>query len=388
MSRVRQISSKVFALVASAGVTMIIQIVAILFLSPLEYGHFSVSYLCFALGSAAVYSLVCEPWILTTPRSSGGDYFNALVKLTAFTGLIVVCLTGALTDWGSGTLAGAAVALAMFRLGSRYYSVVEDHSRFILFPDVAGVSLFLGTFTAIKVLGGTGLQPVLASWTVSGLAAAILSEHRRTPRLGSSWARDHWQTIRPLLTDSILLEVSNSGTSAILAPWMGVSDFGVYRSISSAAAPVRLVLTPARPYIARLDRKRLVGVRVLGTSWTAGLAIAALVYGGLTILSKVHFLSGSAIMGLVGFKLPAATFVMGNTVSTFYYFALRSLVGGRNLLTYRIAVMVLSLAMPLTGWALARITGAVWGYALVSCLTVPLAWIMLRRVGQQRAAHP
>ncbi len=381
--RVRLLSGqrlgKILSLIAGAGVTMLVQVAAILSLEPAAYGRFSLFYICFGLGGSAILSLVCEPWVMSEPEDVD-QYFSALALVALVLFLLVTGVGALVGEIGGGIIAAIAIAASLFRQGARYNAIVLGDSRTIVRPDLVAMAIFFIGMLA-GVLGGVkGDWLVLVPWAFSSVVSVLMSRGWRVANPAHvAWFRERWRVIRYLVVDSTLLEIGTTGTSAILAPSMGVSDFGVYRSISSAAAPVRLVLTPARPYIARMDRARARSVKLLVAVSLAGVFCGLLVYVGLLLVGRISSLQESAVMGLVKYRLAAATFVLGNVVSTFYYFVLRSVVGGRALLRYRLVMMIISLGFPLAGWGLNGLGGAVWGFAAVNCVAIFISWLPTTR---------
>lgn len=369
--------------------SVLVQGVAISFLTPYEYGIFALCYIVLALGSTVVYSVICEPWSSAHPNQSDWpDYSMALTAIAALS-ILPSAVVGALVgELGVALLLGVAAAGTIYRVGARYFAVFVGERRYVAPADNVGVLVLCLGWLLLYPLTPS-LYSLSSSWALAALVSAGLSKR---PSFGKyhlilgKWIRGRWDAMRFLVLDSVLLEAGATGVPLVMTPTMGLAQFGVYRSVSSAAVPVRMILNPIRPNLARRPVRDIVGVRVGMMVFALGIALAGVVYSALRLVVGWGPLEGTALRMLGEYSLPVGIFVFSNTVGTFFYLALRQKMAGRVLMRYRVVQLVLALALPVGGYLLRGLGGAIWGYVSVSVLMAGICWAMLRSWGTDGAA--
>lgn len=373
----------VSALVNSA-VLLIPQVFGLFSLDAAGYGRFSLVYLVYALGTSLALSIVLEAWSRTKVHGDTvgvwrgySSTLQLIAVLSAVISAAVALVVGA--SAGEAAIATAAVLLAIYRFGARYYEVQAGHLRRSLIADGSALA---GMFVAIigSIALDAGLSGVLGSWALGQLLGLLVGLKPSVPssRATKMWFSEQSSSIRPLLKDSLLMDASAIGTPYILAGTLGVAGIGIYRAVSSAAAPVRLVLTAVRPILARATptalRRPKVMASVLGITSISAIAV----YGALMLIGT------NPRFGVVGqlepYALPTALFVGANFLGQFFAISMRINAPSRRTLQARILQSSLALVMPLVGvwgWGL---SGAIWGYSLATTVA-SMNWMVqaLRR---------
>lgn len=362
----------------SAINTSTVQVIAILSLTPSDYGAFSLYYLAFAIASSVTYSAVAEAWI-----RSGRDGRELLPWVQYCTTLLAVAGLALILVAVAGVLAGApalgisfglAICLTTYRLGARYYSVAVSHFRYVGPADLIGAIVMVIGFWALQEVTAA-LTALSLAWVGSSLVSVLLSERPRIdlhfgPR---HWVRAHRASIGILFLDSALSDIGTIGVPLLLAPLLGPAKFGVYRAVSSAALPVRLMLDPIRPILGGLSvgvfaRARTVLVALLGAT-----AIGAAAFLTLAALESAPLLASSVLNALSEYALPVGIFVGGNFLGMLYYLVGRAHFSAKRLLLYRIVETVGAVIFPVVGYVWSDLTGAIWGYVLVSIVNATFA---------------
>jgi hypothetical protein len=366
-------------------------ILALLLLSPRDYGLFSIVYLIFAFGISLQYSILNEAWARALGRDLRFDSWDAfssmLMALSVLVGLAAFLTSMAVPGLGPYAWCLAlAVAFSLYRGGARYFSIAQGELRQVLISDLGGIGIFAVSVTVLSLEHLSVMWIVIGSWAAS---AAICSLVLRRPRyrrsLGPlSWIRSHHNEIRPLLVDSLLMDAGAIGTPFLLAGFMGSTRFGIYRAVSNVALPVRLLIDPIRPVLGRTSPARLFSRSSGSAISLVTLLMAAGCYLALTlVVPRIGFHVGT-LSSLVPFALPASLFVAGSLLGTVYYIICRTNASHRHIVIGRIAQTVLVIAMPILGFALGGLGGAIWGFALSSVISGAV-WVWFAYLSSQRS---
>jgi len=369
--------------------TVVLQGAAILALPPKDYGVFSLFYLAFALASSVTYSAVSDAWA-RSPRDgdslqSWPRYCTALSAVAAAS-LVIVVVVGCIAGMpGIALLLGGAVSLSTYRLGARYYSAALGRLKKVGAADIVGAIVMIPLFLALKPVLPK-LEALSAAWLVSATVSATMSERPRFDfRFGlGGWIRTHKSSIRTLLIDSSLMDLGSIGVPLLLAPLLGVTKFGVYRGVSSAAMPVRIVLNPMRPNLARVDVRQFARTRILLSTVMVGLLVAAGCSLVLRVMRSQEWLTTSVLHELGNYSVPVGLFVGSNIVGMFYYLVARSHLNARRILLYRGAQLISAVALPIAGFVAGDLMGAIWGYTLAGLINGAVVMFLVRAEGKQR----
>lgn len=387
MTRILRSIARAWGLLASSLATTLVQLIAIFLFDPSDFGTFSLLYIALSIGNAAAYSVVCEPWSSRAPSEETWEQYATILALIALaSGVPVILLGAAVGEFVVGLVLAVAVMASVYRIGSRYYSVVVRHREFISGPDTATV-LVLIVLMALMGQVGFSLLTVSSAWAIAALVGLFLSE--RPARIATtkeirSWFTERWSTIKYLLVDASLTEAGTAGVPLGMAPIMGFGDFGIYRSASSMTSPVRMVLNPLRPNIARMTLSQAIGLRSAGFGIALAVAAGSFIFVGLEAVGFLGLFDGSTIAALSNLPVAVAVFVGSYAVTVFSYFSLRTQVGGKPLVVYRVVQLVLFAVLPIGGYYLAGVSGAIWGRSASSIVTVVLSWAMMGRTLAQR----
>jgi hypothetical protein len=379
----------VFALSSASGAlsSALAPIVAVLVLVPIDYGLFSIPYLIYAFGVSLQYSVVSEAWArLRDGRTiSWREYTSSLGTLAAVVGLAAGLLSLLIAHQpASAILICGAVPFAVYQSGTRYYRVATGSLRRVVLSDGAGI---LGFGVGLVVFHWLPpLAWVSGAWMLAAVSAVVVLG---LPRFAwgaglFSWIRRNHAVIRPLLLDSLLMDAGAIGTPFLLAGLMGPRKFGIYRAVANVAVPVRLLAEPLRPILGRMPPRRLFSVPVTVLLLGLGAVLAAACYVVLVVvLPHLGFQLGTLI-ALVPFALPSSLFVAGNLYITVYYYFCRTNADHRQIIIGRFSQTALVVALPLAGFAVAGLGGAIWGFAL-SSLIAAVVWMVVARLGRSGA---
>lgn len=366
----------------NAASVLAVQLFALVTLAPADFGSFSIAYLLFALGSSLSLSLVSEAWLRADLRdgvtAGWREYSSASLYLALAAGIVTLGVSLLVEPLRAVAVLGAvAVGASVYRTAARYYAVRMRESRGIFAGDLAGLVVAVVVWVALFSAGFRELWMMTLVWAAGAAASAVLSKRPTLlpPRTLRTWYRAHSTQIRPLLRDSLLMDAGSIGTPYLLAPVLGLTNFGIYRAISNVAAPVRLVLNPLRPALGAAPVERQRSVRRVALVVGASILFGAGAYVGLLIIGLIDINLGS-LTAIVAFALPSAVFVTANFLGHFFYIVARSHLSGRRLLLGRIVQTGLAILVPIGGVLLAGLPGAIWGYA--GCTAVSsLVWMFL-----------
>jgi len=198
------------------------------------------------------------------------------------------------------------------------------------------------------------------------------------PAAFTGWIRRHQKSIRPLLVDSLAMDLSAIGTPYALAPLLGVTNFGIYRGVSNVAAPVRLILNPLRPQVSAIDHARLARTSTLGLLSVASLATGAAAAAALLLLQR-YFPHLGTLTELAGFAIPTGAFVAANMLGTSYYLIARNYAPARGIWVGRLVQTVLSTVLPILAALVFGLVGAIWAYTAATLLSAVTWTIVARR---------
>lgn len=348
-------------------------ILALILLAPAEYGRFSIVYLVFAFGLSLQLSLVGEAWarsldIPGLPLADRREYYGILGWVCLF--LFTVAVVAGFFAFGAEPvqllLAGLGVAGGVQRLGGRYLMVYHQRFTPVLISDVAGiVAFFLVVGIGFGLGIGNPLDTVLLAWALSSVGSAAVFGMPRiaTFRALGQWFRVRWQFIRVLVLDSTMLDLGGIGTPLVLAGLLGKTNFGIYRGVSSVAVPVTLLLDPVRPSLAKTQPRVLFRPLLIGAITAMGAFLAISAYVVLVVILPALPIDLGTLSALTPFALGSAVYVFFFFIGYPYYIAYRVYARAREILIGRLIQTIFAIALPLIGFALDGLNGAIWGFA-------------------------
>ncbi|WP_144786670.1 MATE family efflux transporter [Micrococcus luteus] len=372
----------------NAASTLAPQFMGMLVLASAEFGAFSAVYLAYALAIAVTMSVLADAWVIGSEEVRRGGwavYSSVLVSVSvlfSFVGAGIAWLA-----WGQASvifLSLFAVALANYRSGVRYVLVHEKrwNRTFVLdgialLGTVAGFPLFIS-------LGMTGLEALTAAWAAGSLLGALAWRlpHVSVPD-AALWVKGNRRLIRPLLIDTVAMEATAIGTPFLLLPVLGLSGFGIYRSVANLSAPLRKLIAPVRPLLIAAPRRAMSArftAMILGCSGAVGIAAFAV----LEVVAVQDWRLG--VLGeLTEFTLPVTIYLFSALIVVYYSLMCRSLNRPKLLLSGRFFYTAVGVVGPLTGFIVGGISGAIWGFAIAS-LVSGIVWYLLA-CAALRGAH-
>lgn len=357
------------------------QVFAMVSLDPLSFGIFSSTYLSFALGLAITTSVVSDPWILVNKTAADGGkgrsaalYSSLLVLVIGVLFLVTYGLNWVVTRDATVAIMGAlAGGFSVYRASARFLRVYQRRFGAAILSDTASVAS-IGIVASIgSVLGSSPLIIALAAWLAAGAAGLLaLPPPRFEVAQASKWIRKERNTIRPLVRDSLLVELSAVGTPYALLPVMGFQTFGLYRGLSNTSAPARLAVAPIRPLLVeapeRMTKKRFV-TAICGVALLMGLSA----WFALLLVRATHMDLGT-LAELAGYAEIAGLFVAGSVLVTIYSVVVRALRNPKILLLGRLIHIFVTTAFPIVGYIWKAGSGALWGVALGTAIA-GLSWL-------------
>lgn len=354
------------ATLVSAFQSLIVQIIAVVTLTPMDYGMFGLLYLAFAWTGSLSLSIISEPWsrVHPTERAPWPAYASAMILLVGIAGVTLAAILFALQpSWPVWLLAGASL-LASLRAGARYYAAAEHDFRHVILPDaVSGAATVVAW--AVATIWLSPLEAVAVAWLAGAVASVALSRtFSLTDFRARGWITRHKRHIRVLLAESVLLDAGSIGVPLVMTAPLGVAGYGIYRAAQSTTAPALLLLNPLRPMVSRWTLQQLLNARTLGIVVAGGLAVASSVALVLLAIYHLDLLEGSVVRSLTEY-LPQVTLLVAAALpSHFYYLVARIYLASAALLRTRVVSLALAVLGPLGGLVLGQLPGALWGFAL------------------------
>lgn len=381
-SRSRLLLQTAFGAMASA----LVPILALLTLDAAEYGTFSLAYLMFGFGWSLELSIICDTWARSVRHKSGHNGWrevsHSLIQLCTLAGMLGGVLVFLFFGDGVNAAAmGLAVLFNLYRLGGRFFRAASSSPGRATVSDILTVIGLVGGWGTGLLLGHTGLFAFAVIWGLSNLIGALvfLPAWGERPYGIGSWISRHRKTIKPLLTDSILMDLGAIAVPTLFAPALGPTNFGTYRGIASVATPVQLILDPLRPVLSHVDPKSSSGLKALVGVIGAAALLSVACYAILVFAVPRTFLEDTVLGSVATYALPASLFVASNLFGHFYYVCARGQLEGRRLYLGRVVQTVLSVVAPTAGLLGGGLAGAVWGFALASVASSIVWYALLRQ---------
>ncbi|MCC3276851.1 hypothetical protein LJ753_13340 [Arthrobacter sp. zg-Y20] len=380
--RLRLLVQTVFGAMASA----LVPVLALLTLDAAEYGTFSLAYLMFAFGWSLELSIICDTWARSVRQKTGPNGWrevsHALIQLSTLAGVLGGVLVFVFFGEGANAVAmGLAVLFNLYRLGGRFFNAASANSGRAAVSDALTVLVFVAGWVAGLLLDFTGLLPFAVVWGLSNLVGALvfMPVWGGRPYGIGGWISSHRKTIKPLLTDSVLMDVGAIAVPTLFAPSLGPANFGIYRGIASVATPVQLILDPLRPVLSHVEPKTSSGPKILAGVLGAAVFLSLACYAVLVAAVPRTFLQDTVLGSVAGYALPASVFVASNLFGHFYYVCSRGQLVARRLYLGRVVQTVLSVLGPTAGLLAYGLSGAIWGFTLASVASSVVWFVLLRQ---------
>ncbi len=371
----------------------LVPVLAVFTLPVRDYGAFAFVYLVFAQGWSIQLSAICDTWArrraVGETAGSWPDYARALATV-AWVSTVVTLLVG-LPMYRSVLLAtGMAIGVgaSLYRQGARYHHAVARGPRAVLPSDTVAVVVLCAALAGFLLTGQSLLAALLLAWAVSSVCSAVFYLRGCRHGIGSiAWWRRNKATIRVLLGESLLMDAGAAGTPVLIAPILGLHNFGIYRGVSSLSVPIQLLIDSIRPYLTQMGLKRVSSPRVVlpviaaaGVLGLAGFAALGFVVPALLSFSPV-------LMALSHFAVPCGLFLAFQFLTYIFNIFARIHVSYRQLLVGRAFHTVFAILLPIAGAAAGSVSGAVWCFIATTGLTVVI-WVTLVLAGSRRSTEP
>ncbi|PWC05007.1 hypothetical protein [Agromyces badenianii] len=368
MRLLRIVLTTVAAAVAAIGM----QIVALISLDAASFGYFSIIYLVGAFALSVSLSAVSEAWVRSELAGTLSDwrsyasvtiYFSGIAALVA--SAVALLIPPLAPSWW---LAALAVFGTVYRASARFHSMRSGQWGGVIAGDVVGMLAVVGALILILTYARGSLEAVMSAWALASMSSALCSRIAvpMPPTVIGTWVRRNRHAISPLLRDSLVMDTAAIGTPYVLAPILGVANFGIYRAVSNVAAPVRLLLNPIRPKLSTLPLSKLVNRSTLIGLLGLSLAVGGIASGALLLLNALDLDLG-ALNDLTPFALPTGLFVAGNMLGHSYYLIARQHATAERIVRARLVQTLLAVVLPISGAIFAGLPGAIWAYTIATC---------------------
>ncbi|WP_244277366.1 hypothetical protein [Geodermatophilus obscurus] len=358
-----------------------------------DYSVFSLVYLVFAQGWSIALSGVCDTWArLRTAGMTAGSWANYTGALAAISGTsaVVTLLVGLLMFHSVVEASAMAVGVgaSLYRQAARYYQAGVRGPHAVLLSDGIAVVGFLGALVVLHVADQAMLTALLLAWALSGLASAAFYLPGAFRDGGpTAWYRRNRTTVRSLLGESLLMDAGAVATPMLVAPTLGLHNFGIYRSVSSLSVPIQLLIDPIRPNLSQLPLRRAVSTQAVATAVTLSASVGAAAHAALTYLVPIALPFSPVLTELRHFALPCGVFVTFQVMTYILNILARIHVSHRRLIIGRATHTVFAILLPVVGALLAGLPGAVWCFVATSASTVVI-WLLLLILSARRGVRP
>lgn len=380
--RLTLLASVVLGAVSNSAVP----ISALLLMSRADFGIFSIVYLIFALAWSMTLSVVCDAWTRTRSslkKEDERDTFRWVqLQLALLTGLAGGTVAGALfADAWMGLICGVAILATLYRTGSRYQETVLGGTMRSLSSDAATVLTLVAGLVLFRWMDFEWGPAIVTSWAISAVGgASFFTLGPRSATYGLvKWIKIRRETIKPLLSDSLLMDAGAGWAPLAMAPFMSVTSYALYRGVSSVATPVQFILDPLRPALSLLPPRRTSKSGSVLAVVLTGLLMATACWCILVLVISPNNIGGETLVALAAFATPVSLFVLANFVGHFYYITARSHASHRRLLRGRVFQTILTGVFPFAGLAAGALEGAIWGLAAAT-LCSSLLWLQLSQL--------
>lgn len=366
----------------------LVPFLAVLLLEVRDYGAFSLVYLVYAEGWSILLSAVCDTWArLRGAGTSAGRWADYAATLSAICGVsaAVTFAAGYATFGGllPATAMGVATGATLYRQGSRYHHAVARGPRAVVPSDLSSVLVLAGSFVALRLAGQSLMSALLIAWALSALVSAAFYLPGAFGGTGPvAWCRRNGATVRALLSESLLMDAGAAGTPVLMAPILGLHNFGIYRSVSSLSVPIQLLIDPVRPNLSQIPLRQVTSTRVVAALTAVAAVLCGAVFTVLTYVVPAALSFSPVLTALSHYALPCGLFICLQFLTYVFNIFARMHVSHRRLILGRVFHTVFAISLPITGAVLGSVTGAVWCYVFTTALTVAL-WLGLLLVGQR-----
>lgn len=352
-----------------------------LLLDPELYGRFSLVYAVYALGSTLALSAVSEAWTRWGNRqdeATTNAYIWSLGVITAFSGLLVtISAWFVFQDLLVVVSAGAATSVNVYRGSIRYRLVALGKLGSSVVGDAISLILSIGILVPLIFwTRTTDTTAIMTAWAIGGAVPLVWW----SPRSGSAragltfWWHHYRVSAGVLVRDSAIAMINNSLMPYVLAPVLGLANFGIYRGIGNVTVVLRLIVSGLRPLIGYRPREFWTSNRTFALTLIVGLAGGGAVSLALYVMGETSWKIGT-LTDLPPYAVIAGGIVAATGVSNFINVIARVYVEPRALLYGRMLTSAVAISAPLIGALMFGLQGALLGLFLERFFSI---WVWRR----------
>lgn len=374
---------------ASSLFVMLLQLTPFLSLNAQEFGYYSIIQLIYILGTSTSLSLINEADFRLSRdsqiKSDWKDFSAISFWVSILFATIAIAVTWnipALRNWS--LLAALIVGTAVYRGTVRYRLVHEKLIKRLIFGDLLGVLAYIssGFWFYFSFQSEFGLREILLTWMIGQGLSTLFTRFPRSinPVRALKWIKNRRKQIGVLAPDSALQDVGSVWGPTFIAIVLDIISLGIYRAVTTVAAPIRLVLTPLRPLLAGQSLTKQYTWGSFGKVSLTAFCLGSVSIFVLLAVEVTGYRIG-VLNDLAPFALPVGLYVASNFINFFYSVQARvTLPATKLLLTRALQAVSLGLAPVLFATVLG-LSGAIWGLGIGSAI-LSVMWIfMLKTYG-------
>jgi len=312
------------------------------------------------------------------------------VLLAVVFGLLAAIAGYVLLSVGQAALLGGAVMFAAYRAQARYFAAAMRNIRHVVPADAVSVLVTLMTWLLLRPSEG-GLTALCFAWLAGSAAATALSlrPFMLSPAALGGWFRTYWRSIRVLWAESSILDLANYAVPYTLAATLDMAHLAVYLAASSLLVPVRLVLVPMRPIVAKHEQNWHAHPARIAVVVGGGVFLGLLAYACLLCINSLGLVPKSTIHAIAtSYAVAMGVFVSVNFVSTYFYYVARVYAPARALLLRRVVTSSLAIVVPLLAAFFLGLSGALWARIIINGVDALIILLIVRGVPPAQTDQP
>lgn len=372
-----------FLVASSSANVAALQLAPLLLLSAIDFGFYSIIQLIVVLGSSASLALINEADVRRKNTgfdiSSWRDFSAISFWLSVSFSLLILCVTFFVEPlreasflWALGT------GFAVYRGTVRYRLTQENSIGRLILGDLFSIfGILMVLFFAITPhFGAWGLPEILVLWLTSQFIGVLFTVLPKSinPFRALRWIVARKRQIAALAPDSALQDFGAFWGPNLIAVILDVQSLGIYRAVTTVAAPIRLVLSPLRPIFAKQADGEEIGWRNFGKIFSIASFAGVVTFAALQLL-RIEGSSFGALGELSVFAPAVAIYVIGNFLSYLYSIQARAILPSWWLIRTRIIQATMLGFLPVLAAIFAGLEGAIWALAIGS-LGIGVIWFI------------
>lgn len=376
--------------------------------SPTEFGRFAFAFAVYGFAVGVTRAIAVTPFVLRLQErnADGQSEEAAAAGLSVLFGLltIVPIAIGAGLTTGSYGPALACVGLFLPALCLQEFArlalVAEGRPARAALIDGLWLALQVAAVLAWTEVGEVSATTMIVAWALPGALSAAMGARflRIVPRMrsGITYLRRHLGVSKFLVAEWVTIMGGGQLVWFLIAFIGDEADIGALRGALTLLGPQMVLLfgftTFALPEFVRRREQPAGRQQRDGLLVSAGLALTALVWGGITTMLPND--AGTALLGDTWANtqptlLPMTLYFVGMNLAAGPVLVIRARAETRTTFFIYAVQGLLLVGLAVAGQLIAQADGAAWGYAASALLPIPLwLWAMrtaARRRGWERA---